>query len=190
MTQRIDITGQSFNQLTVIKHVQGTKWLCMCDCGKRVERSSLDIRTGKVKSCGCEKSKLLSKAKTTHGMTRTATYRSWLSMRRRCYDKDHPQYRYYGGRGITVCARWRHDFSAFLADMGERPEGTTIERTDRDGNYEPANCRWATQKEQMKNTSRSVEFQGKTLTQWSEELGIKYATLSYRLRKHGSVFLP
>jgi hypothetical protein len=189
MTQRIDIRDQRFHSLTVIEHVAGTKWRCLCDCGKEVERASLDIRTGKVKSCGCRKAEAIAKAQRTHGMTNTATYRSWISMRRRCYDKTHPQYKYYGGAGVKVCERWRDDFAAFLEDMGERPQGKTLDRKDRVGDYEPTNCRWATQKEQMNNTSRSVKFEGKSLTEWSNELNIKYATLSYRLRTHGTIFL-
>ena len=111
-------------------------------------------------------------------------------MRRRCNEVTHDQYKYYGGAGIKVCERWQDSFENFLADMGERPKGMTLDRKDPKGDYEPSNCRWATQKEQMNNTTRSVKFEGKTLTEWSEELGIKYDTLSYRLRKHGSVFLP
>lgn len=190
MTQRIDISGQKFNQLTVVEHVANTKWRCLCDCGKEVTRASLDIRNGKVKSCGCSKAEALSKIKTRHGMNKTPTHRTWISMRRRCNEASHDQYKYYGGAGIKVCERWQDSFENFLADMGERPEGMTLDRKDPKGDYEPSNCRWATQKEQMNNTTRSVKFEGKTLTEWSEELGIQYATLSYRLRKHGSVFLP
>ena len=109
-------------------------------------------------------------------------------MRRRCNEPSHPQYKYYGGRGIKVCERWLK-FENFLADMGERPDGTTVDRIDGSKDYEPGNCRWATQAEQMNNTSRSVSYQGKTLKQWSQELGIKYHTLTYRLRTHGTIFL-
>ena len=108
-------------------------------------------------------------------------------MRSRCTSPSTAQFKHYGGRGITVCERWE-SFENFLADMGERPIGKTLDRIDVDGNYEPSNCRWATQSEQMNNTHRSVKYQGKTLTEWSKELGVKYDTLSYRLRKHGSVF--
>lgn len=189
MTQRIDITGQKFNQLTVVEHVANTKWRCLCDCGAEVVRASLDIRTGKVKSCGCGKAQAISQAQRAHGMTKTPTYRSWVSMRRRCNEPTHDQYKYYGGAGIKVCERWQHSFENFLADMGERPEGMTLDRIDPTGDYEPSNCRWATQKEQMNNTSRSVKFEGKSLTEWSNELNIKYATLSYRLRTHGTIYL-
>ena len=79
------------------------------------------------------------------------TYNSWVNMKRRCYEPSHQSYRLYGGRGIQVCQRWVNDFSAFLADMGERPTGMSIDRIDRDGNYEPGNCRWATASEQQRN---------------------------------------
>lgn len=189
MTQRIDISGQRFGLLTAISHVKGVRWLCSCDCGGNAVVASLDLRNGHTQSCGCFRSAQTSKRMKKHGMTGSPTHRTWISMRRRCNETSHDQYKYYGGAGITVCERWQTSFENFLADMGERPQGTTLDRKDPKGNYEPSNCRWATQKEQMNNTSRSVKFEGKTLTEWSEELGIQYATLSYRLRKHGSVFL-
>lgn len=187
MTQRINITGQRFGLLVAVSYHGGTRWNCVCDCGSTAVVASLDLRQGHTRSCGCYRAEATTKRMTTHGMTGTPTYRSWLSMRRRCYDQDHPQHRYYGGAGIEVCDRWRNDFAAFLSDMGERPEGTTLDRVNRHGNYEPGNCRWATQKAQMNNTRRSIEFEGKTITQWAEELGVHYATVSYRLRKHGTV---
>ena len=188
MTQRIDIAGQKFNMLTAIEHIEGVLWRCVCDCGVEKSVASYPLRRGRIKSCGCSKSELLAARTRTHGMTKTPTYRSWLSMRRCCNEPSHPQYKYYGGRGIKVCERWLK-FENFLADMGERPDGTTVDRIDGSKDYEPGNCRWATQAEQMNNTSRSVSYQGKTLKQWSQELGIKYHTLTYRLRTHGTIFL-
>ena len=190
MTQRIDISGQRFGLLTAISHVKGIRWQCSCDCGNTAVVASLDLRNGHTQSCGCLRVTETSKRMKKHGMTKTPTHRSWISMRRRCNEPTHDQYKYYGGAGIKVCERWQDSFENFLADMGERPEGMTLDRKDPKGDYEPSNCRWATQKEQMNNTTRSVKFEGKTLTEWSEELGVQYATLSYRLRKHGSVFLP
>lgn len=190
MTQRVDITNTKFGSLTVLKYLDKSKWLCLCDCGNETAVASFALRKGITSTCGCATGQLISKSLTTHGMSRTPTYQTWLSMKRRCYEVTAQNYKHYGAKGIAVCDRWLHSFENFLADMGERPEGKTLDRIDRAKNYEPSNCRWATQSEQMNNTGRSVSFEGKTLKEWSKELGINYDTLSYRLRKHGSVFLP
>lgn len=87
----------------------------------------------------------------------TPTYISWRSMKQRCYDPGSTQYHWYGERGITVCDEWRNDYGQFLADMGERPEGLTLDRINPDGNYEPSNCRWATAQEQARNRSQSAK---------------------------------
>lgn len=125
-----------------------------------------------------------------HGHARndaaTPTYTTWKHMVRRCTYPREPGYENYGGRGITVCARWR-SFENFLADMGERPAGKFIDRIDSDGHYEPWNCRWATRVEQNRNTSQNVEvtFNGRTqcITAWEQELGTKPGTIYTRLRR-------
>lgn len=86
-----------------------------------------------------------------HGMRETPTYSSWINMKKRCFNKEHAAYPRYGGRGITVCERWKTSFMAFLSDLGERPEGTTLGRIDNNGDYEPGNCRWETKEEQSIN---------------------------------------
>ena len=128
----------------------------------------------------------------THGHTAgggdTATYRSWRSMMRRCLSPGAPKYPEYGGRGVTICERWR-DFARFLADMGERPTDTSIDRIDNDGNYEPGNCRWATVEEQRRNQRRTkltqadadwIRGQAETLSQkaMAESLGVHPSTIS------------
>lgn len=126
--------------------------------------------------------------RTLHGHATTAgnspTYASWRAMRDRCSRSTHKAYPAYGGRGIEVCARWQ-SFEAFLADMGERPPGTTLDRIDNNGNYEPGNCRWATAKVQGLNTraNRIIAFRDErmTLREWSQRLGLKPTALRYRL---------
>jgi hypothetical protein len=130
------------------------------------------------------------KAKEFHGATpggkRTPEYRSWRSMLSRCTNANYRNYRHYGGRGITVCERWRSSFMAFLADMGPRPAGTTLDREDRNGNYEPGNCRWATPEVQNSNSSqnRYLTLNGETLTrsEWARRLGCSHGALAGRQR--------
>jgi hypothetical protein len=124
--------------------------------------------------------------KPVHGMHGTPTYKSWEAMKTRCTNPRSSSYADYGGRGVRVCSRWL-SFEAFLADMGERPDGKTLDRwPNKSGDYSPDNCRWATKLEQQRNTTANVlvTFGGETLTQaeWAARSGIKQSTLSYRLR--------
>lgn len=187
--QRIELTGKLFGRLTVQEYVGNHKWKCLCVCGKTAVVPSIALRYGTTKSCGCYRSEVLSAKAKTHGMSRTKTYETWCKMISRCTSPSAVQYKHYGKRGISVCPRWEK-FENFLADMGTRPAGTTLDRINNDGNYEPSNCRWATQSEQTNNTRRSVRYEGKSLRQLSEETGIKYPTLTYRMRKFGTPFPP
>jgi hypothetical protein len=120
---------------------------------------------------------------------RTPTYVSWAQMKQRCTDVGCPNYRWYGARGISVCARWLDKFDNFLADMGHRPKGTTLDRyPDKNGNYEPGNCRWATPQEQADNRNskhRVIDFGGLALRtyQWDRKLGFYPGTIQQRLRR-------
>ena len=124
--------------------------------------------------------------KITHNATKTPTYKSWKSMRDRCNNPNDPSYPRYGGRGIFVCAAWNASFEAFVSDVGWRPSmHHTIDRIDNDGAYEPSNCRWATKKEQSRNT-RAVRLithngQTKTVADWADHLGIPHGTIRNRL---------
>lgn len=129
--------------LTILRKQAGRYW-CRCICGIECSFTVSQIETGKRRSCGCRKKNR------NHGWSKTPTYKSWLHMRGRCFDANNPNYSEWGGRGITVCDRWS-DFMNFLEDMGPRPDGTSIDRMDNDGNYEPGNCRWATPLEQSRN---------------------------------------
>lgn len=121
-----------------------------------------------------------------HGKSNTPTYQSWVAMKKRCSYAKHPAYKHYGGRGITVCDKWQ-SFAGFYEDMGERPEGTDLDRLDNDSGYYKANCRWATPAEQACNRRNTVviEFNGRRLMvhEWAAELGIKPSTLWTRLYK-------
>lgn len=156
-----DITLQRFGRLVALwpqnKDKRGLYlWLCLCDCGRETVVRGSDLREGKTKSCGCLHDELASKRNFRHGHSKgTRTYRSWMAMRDRCRYSNHKDYEHYGGRGIKVCERWQ-SFENFLADMGERPVGLTLDRIDPNGNYEPGNCRWATWSEQRENQCRSV----------------------------------
>lgn len=124
---------------------------CRCDCG--TDRSVPLGEWGKSLSCGCLRIERLLVRNTTHGHSRTSIYLTWSDMVNRCKNSTHHHWDDYGGRGIRVCEQWqgRGGFTVFLADMGERPAGLTLDRTDNDGNYEPGNCRWATPKQQRAN---------------------------------------
>lgn len=123
----------------------------------------------------------------THGLSRehAATYKVWKDMRARCYNPNNSEYQNYGGRGIAVCDWWS-SFANFYADMGDRPDGLTVERKDVDGHYEPANCTWATRSQQANNkrTTRKLTINGRTqsLSEWCRELGFSVSKASYRLR--------
>ena len=123
-----------------------------------------------------------------HGQSYTPTYVSWRQMLMRCQNPNVRQYQWYGARGIKVCARWK-DFTNFYADMGDRPEGMTLDRLDNDEDYELSNCRWATNSEQSHNkrNNRLIRFNGETLhlTEWAKRLKLSKATLSARLTRYG-----
>lgn len=131
---------------------------------------------------------VMSRAKEQNGLTNSPTYYSWKGMRQRCENPKDPSYGRYGALGIRVCERWSR-FENFLADMGIRPEGTTLDRKDVHGNYEPDNCRWATKEQQQNNrrNNQKFEYQGESLTvpEWARRYGMNPITLETRINRHG-----
>lgn len=178
--------GQKFNELTVVRREDGsTRWLCECSCGKLTSVAAAKLKSGHTKSCG---HLLYVGRPKTHGDTESREYRIWTDMLQRCFNPKRQFYPRYGGRGITVCDRWRNDYAAFLADMGRTPfSGAQVDRIDNDGNYEPGNCRWATRKEQGGNKSNIVYFEYKgrrqKASEWAEELGVPTKAFRQRVWK-------
>lgn len=156
--------NEKFGRLTVISYIGMSKnsmkmWKCKCDCGKIVEVRQGNLKNGHTKSCGCLQQEVRVTSNTTHGHTsnhkNSKTFNAWVNMKKRCFDKNNKSYHNYGGRGITVCDRWMK-FENFLEDMGCPSSELTLDRINTDGNYEPSNCRWATQKEQQNNRRNNV----------------------------------
>ncbi|KKL97903.1 hypothetical protein LCGC14_1829790 [marine sediment metagenome] len=189
-----NLIGQKFGRLTVLKRMDNDKhrnsmWLCRCDCGKEKIICGYDLKRGHTQGCGCLRKEIAGITHTTHGHYKTKTYKSWEQMIQRCTNPKVHNYHNYGGRGITICSRWMK-FENFLEDMGERPgKNHSIDRINNNGNYCKSNCRWATIKQQNRNRRDNLYFTYKNKTQllieWSEETGILYTILYYRIFRSG-----
>lgn len=188
-----DMTGQRFGRLVVLRQHpdrspsdRTVRWVCQCDCGNVAVRHGTTLRKGEAVSCNCRQREIGYESRKS-GMSGTSTYGIWDSMLRRCDDAGSAR---YGGRGIKVCERWK-TWDNFLADMGEKPEGMSLDRIDNNGDYEPGNCRWATPAQQARNTCRNVfiEFGGRRmiLTDWAKRIDINPSSLSNRLRRGWSI---
>lgn len=182
-----DLTSMKFGRLTVVSRTDNRNdraaFNCSCDCGNSVVVRSSKLINGHTKSCGCLRDKGREALR--------PTYSSWVSMIRRCKDESSPRYERYGGRGIKVCEQWLSSFEQFLSDMGKRPAGHTLDRKDNDGDYEPGNCRWASNRQQARNKSstREITFNGETrcMADWATHLGMPRTTLQQRIYRGWSI---
>lgn len=167
---RKDITGEVFGRLKAIcsteERVYGNiVWECRCSCGNCVRTTASRLITGHTTSCGCKRKESVSqfnkdtKSKIIGGYTTAShpLYLTYRGMLNRCYWERHTYYKHYGGRGIEVCDSWRNSFENFVKDVGNKPEGHTLDRINPDGDYEPSNIRWATPLEQRHNRSTACE---------------------------------
>lgn len=193
MVARKSYDGVRFGNLVVLCDVESNsrhrKVKCVCDCGNEKDFFISNIKRGYTSSCGCLHKEVISESSSTHKMSKSKTYSTWLNMKARCSNENNPNFSNYGGRGIKVCDRWINSFENFISDMGERPRGLTIDRIDVNGNYEPSNCRWASDKQQARNKRNTyiVEFNGviKPLIEHCNDVGIEYKTVFKRISQSG-----
>lgn len=186
-----DMIGQRFGTNTVVARVRGKVWLCRCDCGSERPLASDYLR----KSPGCRQCnaarRAAQKAERAANLHKP-TWNSWVAMRHRCNSGDTERHRNYAGRGITVCPRW-DSYENFVSDMGERPEGTTLDRIDTDGDYTPSNCRWATPALQSRNRRVAIKVkiggEARFAAEVAEQLGLTRAGIYHRLASESSADL-
>lgn len=200
-TRRLDLTGRVFCMLNVtsMEFDDGQSIaVCICKCGKQRRALAYRLTNGDVRSCGCtsykdflteeEREEILARKKKnaiaigrknkTHGQSKTKTYASWSDAKKRCFSKKNKRYPEYGGRGISMHQEWVNSFDAFHRDMGDCPTGTTLDRINVDGHYEPGNCRWATRLEQARNTRANViDAAGVKALRAAHAAGVDYAEL-------------
>jgi len=194
----LDLTAQKFGRLIAVsraetKEGKPTKWLCLCKCGNKKVVETRALRSGATVSCGCYNKEVNLKKNTKHGYAKRCQigpeYKAWAAMKQRCYNQNNQYWTDYGGRGIKVCKRWLNSFENFFNDMGKRPsEKHSIDRIDNNKNYSPANCHWATAKQQCNNTRKNIfiTINGikKTRKQWCNIYNIDESTVAWRI-KHG-----
>lgn len=204
MKKVTNLVGQKFGKLTVLRlsetYEKGTAlWVCQCECGNTTVVFASNLTRKHTTSCGCHKKANYKTMNLTHGATAgkmgeknsyPSSYKIWCSMKQRCYDKNLPQYKYYGERGIAVCERW-HSYANFVADMGEPPIGKSLDRIDNNGGYSPENCRWTDMKTQQRNKRNAhlITYQGETksLAEWAEHIGVPRGNLHNRIFRGWSI---
>lgn len=203
-----DLTGERFGRLLVISRAEDAvtissgkkrtrrRWLCKCDCGNTKVVYHDNLLGDKTHSCGCIQKEAASRSNTTHGETDTRLYGVWCAMKRRCYNPDVPEYKNYGGRGITMCDDWKNSYELFRDwalstgyDCNAGRGKCTIDRIDNNSGYCPENCRWVDQQAQMNNVryNRHITYNNETHTiaEWSRITGIPYSVLRQRISRYG-----
>ena len=191
----IDITGQSFGDWLVLGFSEKENgcyyWRCKCSCGKTIDVAKQNLLRGLSKSCGCKRDLAAKTRETTHGKSKTRTYRIWASMITRCTNPNDVSYIQYGKRGIRVCKKWRN-FSGFLDDMGEISDGYSLDRIDPNGDYIQSNCRFVPRERQSRNKRNTVwtciNGERKPVIDWCEEFGIPYKRVISRMKKWNCSF--
>jgi hypothetical protein len=195
--RRLHPEGRSFGRLTCLHRVDPPEsianngghryYLCQCSCGNEVVVRLDSLLSGNTQSCGCLHAEVAAERNhlqsTTHGMCGTREYHSWNNMIARCTNEKHRSYVRYGGRGIRICDRWLNSFEDFYTDMGDRPQGMSLDRIGNEGDYTPDNCRWATTKEQNRNRRDNRLIEGKAMVEWCEENDLNYEPVRHRLHR-------
>lgn len=173
MGKVVDLTGQRFGRLTVIRR-SGTgkgrqsQWFCKCDCGADVFALSHNLRSGNTNSCGCLRVDMAKEQHTKHGFKHHPLYEVWKNMRSRCYNTRNPDFRYYGGRGVFVCDEWKGDPSCFIGwsiSHGWK-SGLQIDRINNDKGYSPNNCRFVTPRANCNNRRCTLQIDGEPASEW------------------------
>lgn len=191
--KRLDITGERYGKLVAVRRLPEhtiSRWVFRCDCGNKTEALLSNIRSGQIQSCGCAGSQATIGARSLKhghsvGFQKSKTAMAWRNAKTRCFNKKGRSYPHYGGRGIIMCDEWADDFRAFLRDMGECPDGLTLERIDVNGDYEPGNCCWATTAEQGVNRRNSIHVGTMPLKKYASSIGVDYKRLHYRMTRYG-----
>lgn len=194
MTRYSPVAGERFERLVLVRR-EGTDgrnslWRCRCGCGTERVVPIGNLRRGLTRSCGCLSAEMTAQRNLKHGYSVGSRYRTeygiWAAMMRRCFNPNRPEFKDYGGRGITVCDAWQK-FENFLGDMGQRPASLTLDRINNDGDYTPENCRWARRSEQARNTraNRIVTYRGRQirLIKAIDASGLPYTTVMTRIHR-------
>jgi len=190
--KQVNLTDKRFGRLVALSYDKNShKWLCMCDCGKEKLVSAGHLLDGHAKSCGCLNSEVTIERNYRHGLYGTRIYKIYSGMLQRCENPNNPAFGDYGGRGICICEEWRgaDGFMNFYnwATQNGYKDTLSIDRKEVNGNYEPSNCRWATQYDQCNNVRRNIPVGDRTLKQECVSLGLNYNTIYMRIKRGWSV---